>query len=92
MISNLEDFCRMFYNSTGIPIGHYCISTIEGNYFPSVLKDESIFSRKIPSFLKFTNNPDCVISDSYGYLGCVKSETEDYLIAVSDAGLGLFGS
>ncbi|MCD7751694.1 MAG: helix-turn-helix domain-containing protein [Lachnospiraceae bacterium] len=82
MISNLDDFCRMFYNATGTPIGHYTLSSGEGKYFPDILNNESIFSRKLPAFISFPDNPDCVITDSFGYMGCVKSETEDYLMMV----------
>lgn len=82
MITDLEEFCRLFYNTTAIPVTYYDIAINRSCSFPCVLGDSAIFTGTLPGFMQFTQNPDYFISQSFSYFGCVKSESGNGLVII----------
>lgn len=82
MISDIKEFCRLFYDTTSIPINYYHIPTSSSCSFPALLGNNEIFKDTVPGFINFSKNPDYIISPSFSYLGYIKAETEDSFILV----------
>lgn len=79
MITNIEEFCRLFYNTTLIPISYYNISTKTVQSYPAIWNDSSILKLALPEFTHISRNPDYIISQSFSYFGYVQAEN-DYII------------
>lgn len=82
MITDLKEFCHLFYNMTSIPITYYCAQTNTSTSFPCILENEAIFKQILPGFMNFTQNPDYFISQSFSYFGQVKSVEQNDLITI----------
>lgn len=82
MITDLEEFCRLFYNITAIPVTYHDIAANRSSAFPPALDDRALFKGTLPDFMQFTQNPDYFISQSFSYFGCVRSESGDSLVII----------
>ncbi len=83
MITDIKEFCQLFYHMTSIPIHYHDFTTNQSHSFPSILSDLSIFRGTLHEFKNFedsTQNPDYFISPSFSYFGWVRCETLDYAI------------
>lgn len=68
---NWINFCQNFYSATYIPISYYRWPQqfIWAN--PKSLRNMSNYSNTLADKIKFTNNPDYFITDSYAYFGLI---------------------
>ncbi|HBA69625.1 MAG TPA: AraC family transcriptional regulator [Lachnospiraceae bacterium] len=82
MITNIEEFCRLFYDTTFIPIHCYDIPSGSCCSFPALLGNQDIFGTSFPGFLNFSKSPDYIISPSFSYLGYMEVENSGCLILV----------
>lgn len=81
MITDIKEFCQLFYYTTTIPINYYNVSSDFGCSFPSILGERVIFKGTLINSVDFTKNPDYIITQSFSYFGYVKPEnTEDIII------------
>lgn len=82
MITDLKTFCRLFYNTTAIPIHYYHIADRSKCSFPSLLEDTSVFRGHLLEPEHFTKNPDYYVSPSFSYFGFVKSSSREEMVLV----------
>lgn len=83
MITDIKEFCHLFYNMTSIPINYHNFTTNQSQSFPAILCDQSIFRGMLHGFKNFedsTQNPDYFISPSFSYFGWIRCETLDCAI------------
>lgn len=83
MITDIKEFCQLFYHMTSIPIHYHDFTTNQSHSFPSILGDLSIFRGTLHEFKNFEDsaqNPDYFISPSFSYFGWVRCETLDYAV------------
>lgn len=80
MITNVEEFCQLFYYTTSIPINYYNTSTNHGCSFPCILQENMIFKEALLSSNDFTKNPDYFVTQSFSYFGYVKPKNTDNII------------
>lgn len=80
MITNIEEFCQLFYYTTSIPINYYNISTRHGCSFPDILQENLIFKGTLLDSVDFTKNPDYFVTQSFSYFGYVKPKNTDDII------------
>ncbi|MDO4623056.1 MAG: helix-turn-helix domain-containing protein [Eubacteriales bacterium] len=82
MLSYLDDFCNLFYLATAIPISYYNTEADAKGYFPDQIDVPGIFRNTLPGFSNLNANPDYFVSDSFSYYGCVRSETEPFMLFI----------
>ena len=85
MITDVEEFCHLFYNMTSIPIHCYDLTTNRSQSFPPILGNLSIFRGTLHGFENFrdsSQNPDYFISPSFSYFGWVKCEIQDCAVVL----------
>lgn len=85
MITDIKEFCHLFYNMTSIPIHCYDFTTNRSQFFPSIFGNLSIFRGTLHGFENFrdsSQNPDYFISPSFSYFGWVKCETQDCAVVL----------
>ncbi len=82
MVKNIHEFCRLFYNSTSIPIGYYIVSSGQTCCFPPILSDPSVFNGALPEFMQFSMNPDYTVTQSFSYFGYIDASPADYLVII----------
>lgn len=83
MITDIKEFCQLFYNMTSIPINYHDFTTSRSQSFPSILGDLSIFRGTLHEFNSFEDsiqNPNYFVSPSFSYFGWVRCETLDYTV------------
>lgn len=81
MIENLKDFCRLFHSTTFIPVTLKSGQPETVSSFPLSMERLDISPAKLTAMLRFTDSPDYIISDSFGYLGYIKvKDSEDYIV------------
>lgn len=82
MITNIQEFCQLFYYTTSIPINYYNISTKQECSFPAILEDKLIFKGTLLNSGDFSKNPDYFVTPSFSYFGYVKTQNADDVILV----------
>ena len=82
MISNILEFCRLFYQATSVPI-HYCTTDNRQTLsFPKGFEEENMFRGTLFDFAHFTKSPDYFISESFGCYGFVRIRDEETVLIV----------
>ena len=73
MVTDLREFCRLFYFATAIPLAVIAPDGSPLYAFPSILIDPALFTRNPTWFLRFSGerSPDYFISPSFSYYGYV---------------------
>lgn len=82
MITEIKEFCRLFYDTTSIPINYYHIPTNDGCSFPEFLGNRDIFREELSGFMNFSKNPDYFISPSFSYFGYVHARNDESMIFI----------
>ena len=81
MIPDLKEFCQLFYSVTYIPMTLYDASDECCYYFPSALQDFPINNFFRSGALRFTKNPDYMISSANSFIGYVSiNGGENYIL------------
>ena len=82
MIKDIKSFCRLFYESTFLPINCYDYASDQSYTYPEDAGFDIIVNNPSPDFLNFKKNPDYFVSDSFTYYGYVESSGRDYCLIV----------
>ena len=82
MIKDIKSFCRLFYESTFLPINCYDYASDQSYTYPEDAGFDIIVNNPSPDFLNFKKNPDYFVSDSFTYYGYVESSGHDYCLIV----------
>ncbi len=82
MIKDISTFCKLFYESTFLPINYYDYKQDRFYTFPDDAGFEIVVNNPSPDFLNFKKNPDYFVSDSFTYYGYVESARQDYCLIV----------
>lgn len=82
MIKDITTFCKLFYESTFLPINYYDYKQDRSYTFPDDAGFEIVVNNPSPDFLNFKKNPDYFVSDSFTYYGYVESVRQDYCLIV----------
>ena len=82
MITDYKNFCKLFHESTGIPITLHHFPSDSSEAFPPVLTDTSLFRGTLPGFERLEKNPDYFITQSFSYLGQITSADKAYCFIV----------
>ena len=82
MVEDIRDFCRLFYNSTAIPV-HYCCAE-EGTVlsWPKGFGDTKMFQGSLFGFEQFSRSPDYFISESFGCYGYIRLHQNDDILII----------
>ncbi len=82
MIANLEEFCRLFYSITYIPLTLYSPSRDSCCYFPALLENLPFLGFYRSGSLQFSKNPDYVLTPAESFMGFVQcASTGDVILA-----------
>ena len=82
MIFHVLEFCRLFYQSTSVPI-HYCTQGSRQTVsFPAEFGEEDLFQGRLFGFEQFTKSPDYFISESFGCYGFIRLREEGNILIV----------
>lgn len=82
MIKDIYTFCKLFYESTFLPITCYNYVTDTTCTFPNAAGFQIAVKNPSPHFLNFKKNPDYFISDSFSYYGFVESSHHDFCLII----------
>jgi len=82
MVTDIRQFCRLFYDTTLIPINYYDVLTNDSFSYPPILADEEIFKGTLSGFMDFSKSPDYFVSPSFSYFGYVKPENADCMLFI----------
>ena len=82
MIKDIKSFCRLFYESTFLPINCYDYASDQSYTYPEDAGFDIIVNNPSPDFLNFKKNPDYFVSDSFPYHGYLESSGRDYCLIV----------
>ena len=93
MISDISEFCKLYYASTFFPIAHFDSHNKKICFHPDSAKQLDLYSAVLPSLQKERRNPDYFITNTFAYYGIIRMHrSEDFLIigplfstAVSDS-------
>lgn len=73
-------FCKLFYESTFLPISCYFYEKDKIISFPDKEGFQANISNPSPKFQNFKKNPDYFVTEYLGYYGYIDSPNHDYCL------------
>ncbi len=72
MISDISEFCRLYYASTFFPITYFDSQNKKICSYPTSAKQLDLYSSALPSLQKGQRNPDYFITNTFAYYGIIR--------------------
>lgn len=72
MISDISEFCKLYYASTFFPIAYFDSGNQKICSYPKTAEKLDLYSTALPSLQKGQRNPDYFITNSFAYYGIIR--------------------